>query len=128
MQKKRFALIFLLVFVFVLLLSNPSLEEHKLEVKERIYKREQVNAEQMQNLQNINNWAATGILLNNYFLIENINHLVDSAISQTNYFLFSLTQCKSKGNISTIGIGIFGHVFIWDGLREISIHKDSSLI
>lgn len=104
----------ILVFVFfTLILTNPSLEEHKeatkLKCNSLIFK--QIASENSGDL--VNKLATTvGTLWGGPIVDE----LIDKTLNRENYLIFSLTKIKWLDENKTIGIGILGNVYLTDKL------------
>jgi len=43
-----------------------------------------------------------------------VDQLIDTHVSRTNHYLFSTTQVSWDNQVITVGLGLFGHVFLSD--------------
>jgi hypothetical protein len=104
MKKPSWIIIALIVFLFVAVLTNPSLEEHKQAVKTV------VNQKIQSSLYNkgADNFEMVGSLLGGSLASK----LIDDAITKDNYLLFSVTKITWDGESKSIGYGVFGNVFL----------------
>ncbi|MDU1889346.1 MAG: hypothetical protein E6767_01530 [Dysgonomonas sp.] len=94
--RKWYLIIPVLLIAFIV---NPNEEQHKKEVKSRIEKA-----------------TFTSLPANNLSDYETgnmiIDQLTDRYITSTNYIFFSTTNITWQGQTHTIGLGVFGHVFL----------------
>ncbi|NDV96290.1 hypothetical protein D0T84_15415 [Dysgonomonas sp. 521] len=98
--KKRYLLILILLIAFF---TNPSVEKHKEAVKQRVNK-----------IVLPADPSGSGFVGNHPY----VDQFVESYVSRTDYYLFSTTTVSRDYQVITIGLGIFGHVFISDMVDE----------
>lgn len=100
--KKRYILIFILLLA---LITNPGKEKHKHKIMQRVEAAMGANVFP----------ADIKDMQNDPFL----DRIVDSYIDYSNYFFFSTTSAKIRGSSKTVGVGVFGYVYIPDKLEEV---------
>lgn len=103
--KKRYFIILILVVAFI---TNPNEEKHKDVMKSRVFEVVGSNSLFLENATDLLGYESNTV----------IDQLVDSYVSSDNYFLFSTTNVTWQGQTRTIGLGIFGNVFIPDKVDE----------
>ena len=91
-------------FALALMATNPSIEDHRQAVLEKM--KEKISTEST----NSSQWEKVG---------ENIGmaigqRIIESAVSRKNYILFSVTKISNMEETKNIGLGIFGNVWIVD--------------
>ncbi|MBL0048085.1 MAG: hypothetical protein IPP32_08335 [Bacteroidetes bacterium] len=118
MIKRNRYVFFISLLATALILSNPGIDSHREAVAAALYKKENVNPNELKSLQSMSNWMGAGMLLNTYFINENIKQVCDTCVSKTNFGLFSLTQFSYKGQHATIGVGALGKVILWEDLED----------
>lgn len=104
MKKPSWIIIALLVLLFVAILTNPNLEEHKQAVKTVVNQKIQSSLSD----NGANNFEALGTLLGGSLA----GKLIDDAVTKDNYLLFSITKINWDGESRSIGYGVFGNVFL----------------
>lgn len=96
------------IVAVVMLLTNPGLDQHKSAVKVFVTKLyTEATKEVVEDKENM--FAGLGMAFGSLM----INNLVDTMVSSQNLLLFSLTKMTSDGETKTVGIGVFGNVFIF---------------
>lgn len=98
--KKRYLLILILIIAFF---TNPNEEKHKEAVKQKI-NRMVLPVDP----------SGSGYVGNHPY----VDQFVETYVSRSDYYLFSTTKVSRDYQVITIGIGIFGHVFISDMIDE----------
>jgi hypothetical protein len=104
----------LVIFGFILLVmlvTNPSVEDHRQAVMDEIEKK--ITGSQASN-QSEDVWSQIGMKIG-----ESIGKVVlDQAVERDNYLLFSVTILKLNNSKREVGIGIFGKVWIFEGDKK----------
>lgn len=96
--KKKYILILILL---IAILTNPSITKHQTAVVDKIENY----------LQNNQNTPASSV--NGLYTVED---QIKNRISSSSYLFFSTTEVSIDNQTETIGIGIFGMVFISDAV------------
>jgi hypothetical protein len=109
MKKSSTFLIGFVILSVVAMMTNPSLDSHKEEVKSVISKSFEKSLSDSGNSS-----TAFGTILGSSF----IGMMVESMVTRENYVIFSLTNANYQGNKKTIGFGVFGLVFISEKVTE----------
>lgn len=118
MNKKYFWYGLGIIFLITLIITNPSEEKHKLEMKNMILT--SMKKEMANNLMDGGGNSFAGTLQGLGLLIgeKYVENFVDGIISRKNFFLFSLTQGEYKGNQKIAGVGILGNVYIFPQVKK----------
>lgn len=117
MKTKHFIVIGISIILLIAIITNPDTNRHKEEVKSKIH-------EYLQNslANDVNEaddkWSKASKLFGNLLGETMINNMVNTMISSNNYILFSTTNATSEGKTKTIGLGIFGNVFLSNKVNE----------
>jgi len=128
MTKKQFYIILSVLFVAILIFSNPSEEVHIQSVKTKLkmaFKKKmssEIVKNQNDTFSSLGN--GLGLLLGDSF----IDKLTDGLVTRKNFFLFSLTNADFKGEEKTIGFGILGNVFLTDKIENVFKENDENEI
>lgn len=107
MKQNQITLIIIGFILFALMATNPSTEEHKEAVKEKI------SAAIENNNSNVNVFQKLGQTIG--------IALIDKMIKRENYIIFSLTKVKlldEYKNEKVVGYGIFGKVYLTNDFNE----------
>ncbi|NCX96265.1 MAG: DUF4359 domain-containing protein [Chitinophagia bacterium] len=116
---KKNIVTFLLIGLIILIavITNPNEARHKEVVKHELnaYLQKSLNENTSKSDDALEN-AGRG--LGSMFGGMVINSLVDNAVSCQSYVLFSVTNFTWEGKTNTIGVGIFGNVYISDELKK----------
>lgn len=96
------------MILVVAFITNPNEEKHKDVMKSRVFEVVGSNSLFLENATDLLGYESNTV----------IDQLVDSYVSSDNYFLFSTTNVTWQGQTRTIGLGIFGNVFIPDKVDE----------
>ncbi|WP_198175155.1 DUF4359 domain-containing protein [Spirosoma telluris] len=99
--------------ILVLVLTNPSLEDHQAKVKALFM--EKATSELVKESDKENGLAALGAMLGATFAESLINNMV----SRDNYLLFSITKVSFDNESKVIGFGILGNVFIMKKVEDL---------
>lgn len=109
-MKKAFPIIIVGVILILAGISNPSEEMHKQALKDKL---EQRVAEAMDKDEDSDNpLTAMAQGLGKWLGGAIIDGIVDNLVSAENHIIFSLTKLETEDGPQTIGIGVFGNVFI----------------
>lgn len=103
--------IFVIIALFVLYQTNPSLADHRAEAKKEI------SSSLSKNLaaSTSNFWVKEfGAMLG----IAAVEESLDQSITRNNYYFFSTTHFSMYGINETIGLGILGKVFISNSVNK----------
>lgn len=120
-KKLRIWIILPAIFVFfvIALSTNPPVEKHRAEVKNKFGTMLQKSlAENMDKNGNNNPGVAIGTTFSSMFGSVILNPLIDSFITADNYLFFSVTKLKWNDKSNVIGFGAFGKVFITNDLVD----------
>ncbi|MGK4568174.1 DUF4359 domain-containing protein [Flavobacterium sp. 3HN19-14] len=110
MKRPSWLITILIIIVLVAIITNPSVDDHKQELKSLFNRRVQnsLSDEESDGFKNL------GIMIGNSFAEK----LIDNAVTRDNYVIFSLTRGTWKENSKIIGFGIFGNVFLSKEVKE----------
>lgn len=110
-DRKGWTIIGSIFLVLLLLVTNPSQEQHKLALKDKFISsisKEIENQEQKTGMEALQLSVATMF----------IDNMIDKTVTSTSYLLFSTTKIKIDGDEKTIGFGILGHVYLSNKIDE----------
>lgn len=106
-------IVIVVLIIFVAVLTNPTQDEHREAVKNRLMavlqkeiKNSSTNANEV--------GQAVGVMLGGLIA----NGLINNLISADNYVLFSITKMTWEGEERLLGIGAFGNVFFFNQFDE----------
>lgn len=102
-MKKTLPSIVAVAILVLALATNPTVEKHRDAVKENVEAKVSNNLGNDDNLLKRTFKAASDIITPT---------VLNNSINRKNYFLFSITTLKLGGSTSTIGVGLFGMVFV----------------
>ncbi|MEY5049695.1 MAG: hypothetical protein RLZZ175_3054 [Bacteroidota bacterium] len=106
----------ILVFVFfTLILTNPTLEEHK-EATKLKFNSLMIKEFASENSGDLVNKLASSV--GSLWGGAIVNELIDKLLNRENYLIFSLTKFQWLDENKTIGIGILGNVYLFDNLDK----------
>lgn len=108
MSKLIYFLIFVVVILFALVITNPSIEDHRQAVLKKM--KEHLNASSSENSQ----LASMGQKIGMAFAQQ----IVEYGVGRKNYTLFSISTLSLNGNSKDIGYGVFGKVWISEKIIE----------
>ncbi|MGK4568184.1 DUF4359 domain-containing protein [Flavobacterium sp. 3HN19-14] len=110
MKRPSWLITILIIIVLFAIITNPSVDDHKQELKSLFNRRVQnsLSDEESDGFKNL------GIMIGNSFAEK----LIDNAVTRDNYVIFSLTRGTWKENSKIIGFGIFGNVFLSKEVKE----------
>lgn len=107
MKKKYIFIVIIGAIVLIAIFTNPSIDEHKEAMKNKLNSLLQKNLKQ--ELTEMDDTAqALSMMLGGAVL----DGFVDNAVSSDNYILFSTTKMTSYGKSKVVGFGVFGNVYI----------------
>lgn len=117
-MKKSFFFILLLVIIAILgIATNPSTEDHRRAVKEKVYQHlEKELSEATADTED--EWGELGNSLGMALGGAVLDPLVKNLIDVDNYRVFSLTRADWEEESHIIGIGAFGKVFLSPKIDE----------
>lgn len=110
MKKTHITLSAIIIILIIAIATNPSPDKHKEAVENKIRRiiYETINHE-IPELAEISGIAVTaGLFISEAIIGGTAKRFVNSK----NYLFFSTTQAEWRNNSETIGIGLFGNVFI----------------
>ena len=119
MTKKQFYILLSILLVTILIISNPSEENHIDSVKSKVkmaFKKKMASEmikDHSNSIESLGN--GLGLLLGDAV----IDKMIDGIISRDNYILFSITKADFKGENKIIGLGLLGNVFISNDISKI---------
>lgn len=108
MSKLISFLIFIVVILFALVITNPSDEDHRQAVLKKM--KERLNASSSEKSQLTNMGQKIGMAF--------AQQIVENGVVRKNYTLFSITTLSLNGISKDIGYGVFGKVWISEKLTE----------
>ncbi len=108
MKKNTFGII-LATIALILTISNPSLEDHKSVVKQKLYGQYSNNIKLEPAPTNSD---TTGTISDSTSAVPVTADLIDGAISRDSYVFFSLTRATWKSDSKIIGVGFMGNIYI----------------
>jgi hypothetical protein len=94
--KKKYFFFLILVVAFI---TNPDTNKHKEAVGERV-----------NSIVQASDPLSSGYTGSHPY----VEHMVNTSVSRNNYYLFSTTEVSWDSQVVTIGLGLFGHVFLSD--------------
>lgn|SRR5690554_865362 len=118
MRKIYLILTLLGLIAFAAAKTNPSQEEHKEAISNKItaYMQESLNS----NTSKKNSiWEKAGRALGQVFGKALADELVDQMVAFENNLLFSKSKVSQDGELETIAIGIFGKIFFTRKMEEV---------
>lgn len=116
-MKKVYIFIVIIGVVFVAIGTNPDQAKHKKAFKKSMNELVLMSFIKNNKSENIN--ESIGLVLGTSIFAAFLNNMVSSK----NYILFSTTEITWEGKKMTIGIGLFGKVYISSKVREILAQK-----
>jgi hypothetical protein len=117
MKTKHFILIGISIILLIAMITNPDTNHHKEEVKSKINEYLQKSLANDVN-ETDDKWSKAGKLFGNLFGETMVNNMVNTMITTNNYILFSTTNATFEGKSKTIGLGIFGNVYLSDKVND----------
>jgi hypothetical protein len=118
MSKSRLIIIALLALAVLAFVSNPKIEAHRAAVREEANDYLQASLEEKRSQTN-SGLRRAGQALGAAFGGIIANEAIDEVVTADNYLLFSTTRVEWEGETHTIGLGLFGKVFISPNARRI---------
>lgn len=113
MTKKHWIITISLIVSLLLVLSNPSQEDHRQALKNKFVESVQKKlANQPKTTSEIG--ETFGVTMATAF----IGNMVDATVTRNNWLLFSTTEIRVEGKSKTIGFGILGHVYLSSKVDE----------
>lgn len=112
-MKKLLTLVILLLVAVLMVLTRPSVDDHKGAMLEVI--REYV-VEETQAQTGIGVFAKVG----QNVIVQTVKVVLDMQLKEHNYYFFNTTSINLDGKDQLLSVGMFGHVFTFDKkmLRE----------
>lgn len=118
MKTKHYILIALFLLFATAALTNPGTDKHKEEVKTKMNAFYDDKLAENDNEAN-DQWSQAGRSLGVMLGKSMIDKMIDNAITSSNFIVFSTTKVNWEGNTKTIGIGLFGNVFLSKEINEV---------
>ena len=109
MKKNYFFAGIIGLLVLVAVLTNPNQDRHKEVIKAKLTTYLQKSMKESNEF-----GQALGLMFGGVF----VNQILDQMITTDNYVLFSTTKITWEGKSKTIGIGVFGNVFVTKELDD----------
>jgi hypothetical protein len=107
MTKKNWIIVISAIVTLLLVLSNPSQEDHRQALKTKFV--ESIQAKLANQPETTSEIGQTfGVTMATAF----IGNMVDATVTRNNWVLFSTTEITIDGKSKTIGFGILGHVYL----------------
>lgn len=119
MSKKQIFGIVSAFFILVLIVTNPSEENHIEKVKSKL--RVALKKNMAKDLENKSSNVFESIGNGIGFLLADsvIDKMTEGFITRSNYILFSTTNLDYKGENRIIGLGILGNIYLSDKIDEL---------
>lgn len=115
-RKGYLALAIIASILLVAILTNPSVNDHREAVKEKFL--QEYSQESLRELTEIsesgNEWSKAGAAIGYTLGTSIVERLIPSFVYRSNFLLFSFTEVHYEAKEKTIGIGLFGNVWIGD--------------
>lgn len=110
MSKKRLFALIIVVLILTAVITNPSAEKHEEAIKEKATSilKQQLNYENEDAIQ-------LGMTL---FGDRIVKEFVQSNVVIKNYYLFSLVNVRWQSDETTIGVGVFGKIWLSSQIDE----------
>lgn len=111
MKKSYVFLTIIGVILLVAILTNPNQDRHKEVLKNKlnaVIQKEMANKAD----QSDDGFGQAGEALGMMFGSAIVDRMIDNMVSADNYVLFSITKITVKGESKTIGVGVFGNVYL----------------
>ena len=118
MKTKHYILIALFLLFATAALTNPDTDKHKEEVKTKMNAFYDDKLAENDNEAN-DQWSQAGRSLGVMLGKSMIDKMIDNVITSSNFIVFSTTKVNWEGNTKTIGIGLFGNVFLSKEINEV---------
>lgn len=118
MKKIYFILTLFGILAIAAAITNPSQEEHKEAISNKItaYMQESLNS----NTSKKNSiWEKAGRALGQVFGEALADELVDQMVAFENNLLFSKSNVTRNGELETIAIGVFGNIFFTKKMDDV---------
>lgn len=123
-MKKSNIILFFIGFVFLIAaLTNPAPEKHKEHLKNQLILYAQKSIKQNRNqsdIKEVTEWS----LFEGIFQDAMAKGMINSLVTTDDYVFFSITKFQWDGEITTIGFGAFGNIFL---SRKLKKHMDDFL-
>lgn len=103
-NKKTLIIGSIILFIFLLILTNPDETAHRTKVKSKIYQETE--------------YMSSDMSLGKALALPIFGGIVDNYVCRSNFLLFSLTEIQGKEN-KIVGIGILGTVFLFNDLKNL---------
>lgn len=117
MKKHHVILALVGIFLLVAVLTNPNQDRHK-EIINRELTAYMQKSMQESLTETSNEWRLAGQALGMMLGGAVIDRIIDNLVSTNNFVLFSTSKITWAGETQTIGIGVFGNVFITNKLED----------
>ena|ERR1051325_3050504 len=111
LKTRHYILLGILALLVAAAITNPPVEAHRAAMNQALH--------QYMNEKDVEPENLTGALLTGTLLSAG----TDKLITADNYFFFSLTKLDLVVATRTIGIGIFGHVFLFGSVQDMIDHE-----
>ena len=110
-------MVLLLLLVVVAVITNPDKERHKEVLKNKMMEEVQ-KAVSDDPAASFFGSGEVGQALDVILVGVVVDKILDNFMSIENYIVFSTTKMRWKGEVRTIGIGLFGNVFLIRGIED----------
>jgi len=108
------------VFLVVLFITNPSETKHQLAVQGKVMAG-------IQNTMVSDDRADMSLVEASSAKNAVVSSAIPSVVRRKNFWLFSMTELKNYQDSETVGVGLFGNVFLWEDAHSfISFFSDES--
>ncbi len=108
-------LIFLLVVALVAVFTNPSIDDHKKAVAQKVTDLKKIDEDI-----DGDDLKRMGAVLGDAIGLNTMEKYLNNHVEVKDFKVCSLTQLKVNGEFKTIGMGIFGKVFLFDNLTGLT--------
>lgn len=125
MKKFKLILILLVALAAVMAFMNPSVDMHKDAVREKLEKSMQtaiddhIDKKSKQDDKKSKFGDVLGKTLGSLVGNRMVDDAVELLVSRENYVVLSLTKCMWNGEKQTVGVGLFGKVYVSDKLETV---------
>ena len=126
MTRKQYILLIITVILGIMIITNPSVQMHKDEVKRVIQKKINETSQSAATKSSSEDpLAKLGNSFGQIFGQVFIDNIISNTIDRDNYLFFSLTKFNYQSHESVIGFGILNSVFISTKVSEL-LNKPNS--
>ncbi|MCR9066159.1 MAG: hypothetical protein NXI00_19465 [Cytophagales bacterium] len=115
-------LLVLLILAVIGVFTNPSLEKHQAAVMEQVHDLQEIDEDI-----DGDDLKKLGALLGEAIGLNTMEKYLNNNVKVKDLKIASLTQLKVNGDYTTVGIGAFGKVFLFDDIKSFAKEKVQEL-